>query len=490
MKCGWHGGKVSWQAGPRADAKLIGGLGPDWVFGGRGHDQLIGSKGNEKVFGGRGNDVFVYAAGGGNDLFHGGRGVDTIRLDSIGAGWVLDLRRGKVLANEGHTLQLSKGAAGTVRLADGSTIRFTGVERIETAQVNQQVNQAPSITGLSANTVLESAAAGSVIGMVAATDPDAGDQLTFALLDDADGRFTIDSATGALMVADGTLLDHADADQHSITVQVTDAGGLSTTMEFWIEVQFDNTGDDALFGDDGDDVIDGGDGDDRLFGEGGNDHLIGGAGDDELDGGPGDDLLEGGEGDDLLHGRDGDDELHGGPGNDFLFGDNGNDRLFGGDGDDQLFGGLDDDWLEGGDGNDTLSGNAGNDVLLGGAGDDVLFGSMGDDVLDGGPGNDTLSGGAGADRFVFNHLGQGVDVITDFGNGDVLAIGNLLSGFVAGQEADFVQLFDDGARTTLLVDADGALNGSAFEPLVVLNGVTGMTLNQMVSTGKIDFWLG
>jgi Ca2+-binding RTX toxin-like protein len=95
--------------------------------------------------------------------------------------------------------------------------------------------------------------------------------------------------------------------------------------------------------------------------------------------------------------------------------------------------------MEGGAGNDRLFGNSGDDVLNGDDGDDTLFGSLGDDVLNGGAGSDTLSGGSGADRFVFDALGAGVDQITDFGTGDVLAVSNLLSGFVAGQEAVFVR---------------------------------------------------
>jgi Ca2+-binding RTX toxin-like protein len=110
-------------------------------------------------------------------------------------------------------------------------------------------------------------------------------------------------------------------------------------------------------------------------------------------------------------------------------------------------------------------------------------------VLIGGSGNDVLSGGAGSDRFAFDGPGVGLDLIADFGNGDVLAIGGMLTGFAAGREAEFVNLLDDGADTTVQVDADGAVNGSAFESIAVLSGVTGATLSSLASAGKIDFWL-
>jgi Ca2+-binding RTX toxin-like protein len=326
-----------------------------------------------------------------------------------------------------------------------------------------------------------------VVGVVSATDPDAHDSLTFALLDDAGGRFTIDPTSGVIMVADGSLLDFETVDQHDVLVQVTDAGGLSDTETFSIAVQFDNNGDDALSGGDTDDVIAGGPGNDQIYGNGGDDQLSGGSGDDELDGGDGADVLDGGDGVDLLMGGSGADQLSGGPGGDMVFGDDGDDWLIGGDGVDQLHGGLDNDRMDGGADDDRLFGNSGDDILNGDGGNDTLFGSVGKDVLRGGIGSDTLSGGMGKDRFVFDAVGPDVDVITDFESGDILGIGEMLTGFSAGQEADFVRLVDGGANTTVQVDADGAANGSIYTSMVVLNGVTGTTLGALVNAGQIDF---
>ena len=99
----------------------------------------------------------------------------------------------------------------------------------------------------------------------------------------------------------------------------------------------------------------------------------------------------------------------------------------------------------------------------------------------------SMSSGSGADRFAFDSIDGSVDVITDFGTGDMLALGNMLTGFSVGQEADFVNLVDNGTSTTVQVDADGAANGSAYTSIAVLNGVT--TLDALVSAGQIDFWL-
>jgi Ca2+-binding RTX toxin-like protein len=480
-----HGGaERDYLHAGRGDDSLYGGDGDDRLDGGHGNDMLEAGAGDDQVWGGLGADVFVYRPADGNDFFNGGRGTDdVIRLDAVAGAWTLDLGRGRIVSEDkGHVL-LSPGSKGILTFADGSKLCFTGVERIETAGVHQ-VNQAPGLLALSADTVLESAPDGTAVGVVSAIDSDPGDTLTYALVDDAGGRFAIDPATGAITVADGSLLDFWTADQHSIVVQVTDAGGLSASAPFSIAVQWDNSGDDTLSASDSDDVIDGGPGNDTLHGEGGNDHLIGSAGDDTLYGGDGDDTLEGAAGGDTLEGGTGDDTLEGGADDDFLFGLDGADVLDGGDGGDQLFGDMGHDRLEGGAGDDSLFGNSGNDVLDGGAGNDMIFGSLGADIVRGGAGDDALSGGSGADRFVFDSIGDGVDVITDF-SGDVLAIGNMLIGF-EGQEAAFVELVDDGTSTTVRVDVDGT--GADFEAIAVLQNVTGTSLTALANAGQIDFW--
>ena len=57
-------------------------------------------------------------------------------------------------------------------------------------------------------------------------------------------------------------------------------------------------------------------------------------------------------------------------------------------------------WLYGGDGNDRLKGGAGHDVLLGEGGDDLLSGSGGRDLMIGGKGADRIIGNAGDDILI------------------------------------------------------------------------------------------
>ena len=97
-------------------------------------------------------------------------------------------------------------------------------------------NETPTDLALSANTVTEHAANGTVVGTVSGTDPDGGDSKTYSLTDTAGGRFAINSATGELTVADGTLLNYEAVPSHSVTVRVTDRGGLTYDETFTINL--------------------------------------------------------------------------------------------------------------------------------------------------------------------------------------------------------------------------------------------------------------
>ncbi len=73
----------------------------------------------------------------------------------------------------------------------------------------------------------ENSANGSHVGFVTTEDSDAGETFSYSLIDSAGGRFAVNSATGEVTVANGTLLDYDTATSHNITVRVTDSGGLT-----------------------------------------------------------------------------------------------------------------------------------------------------------------------------------------------------------------------------------------------------------------------
>ena len=120
----------------------------------------------------------------------------------------------------------------TVQVSDGNG----GTDTQAMAVTVANVNEAPTDLALSANTVAENAANGTVVGAVSGTDPDSGDTKTYSFTDSVGGRFTIDSATGEITVADGSLLNYEAATNHSVTVRVTDAGGLTYDETFTINL--------------------------------------------------------------------------------------------------------------------------------------------------------------------------------------------------------------------------------------------------------------
>ncbi|MCA9062796.1 MAG: DUF4347 domain-containing protein, partial [Planctomycetaceae bacterium] len=71
----------------------------------------------------------------------------------------------------------------------------------------------------------EHTATSTSMGSVLGSDADAGDSYTWSLTDDADGLFAIDSITGEITVA-GTLPDFEASPVLTVTVRLTDAGGL------------------------------------------------------------------------------------------------------------------------------------------------------------------------------------------------------------------------------------------------------------------------
>ncbi len=154
-------------------------------------------------------------------------------------------------------------------------------------------NRAPTGLSLNGTSILENAKDGSEIGTLSATDAD-GDTLTYALVDNADGRFEIRG--NKLVVKDGSRLDHEAATSHKITVSVSD-GEATVEQDFTIRVEdvlemspkpttpttpaadkplllTGMRGKDVLTGASASDTLNGGYGNDVLTGGTGADHFV------------------------------------------------------------------------------------------------------------------------------------------------------------------------------------------------------------------------
>ena len=105
----------------------------------------------------------------------------------------------------------------------------TGLTATGTVTVNlTNVNEAPSITGFTTS-LAENSTAGTVVGSVTASDPDAGDTLGYTITGgNTNGAFTID-ASGQITVANAAALDFETTPSFTLTVQVQDQGGTGLT---------------------------------------------------------------------------------------------------------------------------------------------------------------------------------------------------------------------------------------------------------------------
>ncbi len=102
-------------------------------------------------------------------------------------------------------------------------------------QVRVQAPIAPTDIVLNNASVNENAPAGFVVGGLTTVDGDQPQGHSYALVDDAGGRFTILGAE--LRVAAGANLDFEQAQSHSIRIRSTDATGLFIEEDFTIVVQ-------------------------------------------------------------------------------------------------------------------------------------------------------------------------------------------------------------------------------------------------------------
>jgi type VI protein secretion system component Hcp len=134
-----------------------------------------------------------------------------------------------------RTLTLTPAAAGSANVtlvasdgaANSAPVTFSFI-------ANQIGAGIPTSIRLSATSVAENSAAGTVIGTLSAVDADQASGHTFALLDNAGGRFALSGNT--LVVAPGASLDYESAAAHTVTVRVTDADQQTFAQQLTITV--------------------------------------------------------------------------------------------------------------------------------------------------------------------------------------------------------------------------------------------------------------
>ena len=160
--------------------------------------------------------------------------------DNAGGRFTIEGSTGMVTVADGTLLDREAAASHniTVRATSSDGSFNTAVMTIDLNDVDEFDVAAVSDSDLTANTVDENAANGTVVGVTAlAADADAtNNAITYTLDDNAGGRFTIDGSTGVVTVADGTLLDREAAASHNITVRATSSDGSFNTAVMTINL--------------------------------------------------------------------------------------------------------------------------------------------------------------------------------------------------------------------------------------------------------------
>jgi hypothetical protein len=98
------------------------------------------------------------------------------------------------------------------------------------------LNETPTLINLAGGTVQENRGAGTFVGQLSAVDPDAGEVLTWTLVDDDNGMFVVKSSTGRIDVASGAVLNYEQTAAYDIAVEVADSGGFTHLQTFTIRL--------------------------------------------------------------------------------------------------------------------------------------------------------------------------------------------------------------------------------------------------------------
>ena len=148
--------------------------------------------------------------------------------------FAIDATTGVVTVNGALDFETAASHSITVRAtsSDGSTSN----ENFTVAVTDVAENVGAVTDGnAAANSVAENVAQGTVVGITAsATDPQAGDTVSYALTSNPGNLFAIDAATGVVTVAGA--LDFETAASHSITVQATSSDGSTSNANFTVAV--------------------------------------------------------------------------------------------------------------------------------------------------------------------------------------------------------------------------------------------------------------
>jgi hypothetical protein len=155
----------------------------------------------------------------------------TYSLSGPSAGlFAVDNNTGNLLTNSIFLNTTVQSYQLQVQTTDTLGLSFTKTLSIT---VNPSTNP-PTDISLSSTTVSAGKPAGTAIGILGTTDPNAGQNFTYTLQGASAGLFAVDNASGTLQT--GTIFQNSTVQAYQLTVISTDTLGLSFTKTFTITV--------------------------------------------------------------------------------------------------------------------------------------------------------------------------------------------------------------------------------------------------------------
>ena len=163
---------------------------------------------------------------------------DMLRYSILSSGPVapfsIDAVTGQIRVLDSSLLNFEAVTTVTLRVEIRDAAGLTDIQ-VVTIRIND-VNETPNDIVLAGMSVQENSAGGTFVGSLSGSDPDAGDSLTFSLINSAGGRFTIDAGTNTLRVANGASLNFEVNPTHIIAVRTTDTAGHYYDKSFTITI--------------------------------------------------------------------------------------------------------------------------------------------------------------------------------------------------------------------------------------------------------------
>src|SRR5947209_1702854 len=168
---------------------------------------------------------------------NGGAITWSLTGDTSGGGFTINPTTGVITVADGSKIDYESSAGhaySVTATASDSTLTHSQTFTINVGDVAMTT---PVDSNGAADSVAEGAANGTAVGITASAGDPNGPATTYALTNDAGGRFAINASTGIVTVANGAAIDFETAPGHAygITVQAT-SGAQTTSQAFSIGV--------------------------------------------------------------------------------------------------------------------------------------------------------------------------------------------------------------------------------------------------------------